>query len=229
MRRTLFALGAAAVATALIFGAGRSLFPGSARTELPNGSAASPGEAQGAPAQASPAAAAAVPFVPGPNAARVSLEVRASERAAQGYVLSVHLAAPDGRALNEAPVRYYEIVELFGQREMLIGSSTTDGQGDGSLLYLPARVGPHEIVARSAGRAQVTRGEARVTFDAAVAAPAYRQEPPPLAAFSDRLPYGVGVVVLAVWALIAFALFGTARGVIGAARSDTHVRKGDTA
>ncbi len=52
-----------------------------------------------------------------------------------------------------------------------------------------------------------------------------RQEPMPLSAFAAGVPYAVGLIVLAVWGLIAFALFGTARGVIGGARSTSRREK----
>ena len=137
-----------------------------------------------------------------------------------GYVLSVRLATTEGKPVNDAPVRFYESVELLGPREMLIASVVTDGQGRVSVAYLPARTGSHEIVVRFAGRDHLGAVEGRTTFEATVAAPPYREEPMPLAAFSARVPYAVGAIVLAVWSLIAFALFGTARGIFTGAHTD---------
>lgn len=136
----------------------------------------------------------------------------------QGYMLAVKLRTSDGRPLNEATVRFYQSVELFGDREMLIATARTDGQGNGSTTYLPARTGLQEIVMRFAGRDHVAPFEVRRAFDAAVAAAPYRAATPPLASFSAAVPYGVGVVVLSVWALIAFAFFGTALGIRRGAR-----------
>lgn len=156
------------------------------------------------------------------------VQVTASAKLEQGYVLGVRLHTSDGRPVNEATVRFYDKVELFGDREMYIGSSITDGQGNTSLRYLPARLGTHELVVRSSSKDHFTAAEGRVTFEATVAAPAYRSEPAPLAAFSALVPYGVGAVVISVWALLAFAFFGTARGVLGGAR-DHAQKKGDLA
>lgn len=225
MNRTLVALAGAAIATALIFGPARSLIPGSARAQLPDASQSGP-VTQSA-ASTSPAARPAA-FVPGPNAARIGLTALPAAKVTQGYVLAVHLAAPDGKPLNETLVSYSETVDLFGEREMTLGEASTDGQGDASLLYLPARLGAHEIVVRTGGKGQVTRGETRTTLDARVAAPTYRSEPAPLAAFSALVPYVVGALVLSVWALLAFALFGTARGVLTGGRDRTQ-KKGDLA
>ena len=100
-------------------------------------------------------------------------------------------------------------------------SLVTDGQGRGSMLYLPARTGRHELIARWPGREHLPDLEERFAFDATVAAPEYREAPVPLASFTAAVPYGVGAVVLSVWALIAFALFGSAIG-IRRGRRDRH-------
>lgn len=141
------------------------------------------------------------------------ISVANSENAKLGYVLAVKLRTSDGRPVNNADVDFYEPVDLFGTRLMHIARARTDGQGAGSTTYLPARTGPHEIVMRFAGREHIPALEVRHTFDATIAAAPYREQIPPLASFSSRVPYGVGLVVFAVWGLIAFALFGTAIGI----------------
>ena len=145
------------------------------------------------------------------------LEVHAhAAQSERGYLLHGHLATSDGKPVGDASVTFYEIVELFGRREMLIGTAKTDGQGVAGYPYLPARTGTHEILVRFRGRDHVSPADSTLTFEATVAAPARSVARPALADFSDRVPYAVGAIVLAVWALIAFALFGTARGVIRA-------------
>ena len=156
------------------------------------------------------------------------LGVVGHEKLEQGYVLSVKLRGSDGRPVNNATVRFYESVELFGAREMLIASALTDGQGNATIPYLPAKLGKHEVIVRFGGREHIGAAVARHTFDATVAAAPYRQTVPPLARFSASVPYGVGVVAVAVWALIAFAFFGTVRGVLRGA-GPAFIKKGDTA
>jgi hypothetical protein len=156
------------------------------------------------------------------------VKVEHAEKLEQGYLLAVKLRGSDGKPLNTATVRFYETVEIFGPREMLIATAITDGQGNASIPYLPAKLGQHEIVVRFPGRDHVAASVTKHTFEATVAAAPYRQATPPLAAFSANVPYGVGVVLLSVWALIAFALFGTMRGVLQGAR-DPAIRKGHTA
>ena len=156
------------------------------------------------------------------------VKVDHAEKLEKGYVLSVKLRGSDGKPLNTATVRFYETVEIFGPREMLIATAATDGQGNASVPYLPARLGQHEIIVRFPGRDHLAATVTKHTLDATVAAAPHRQAVPPLAAFSANVPYGVGVVVLSVWGLIAFALFGTVRGVLQGGR-DRAIRKGDTA
>lgn len=153
----------------------------------------------------------------------VDVSVAPAEKAAQGYTLSVRLRASDGKPVNEATVRFYEVVELFGRREMLVATARTDGQGAGSTTYLPARTGSRELIARYSGRDHLPPVERTFSLDATVAAPPYRAAPVPLAAFTALVPYGVGVVVLAVWALIAFALLGTALGIRRGRRDQQHI------
>ena len=168
----------------------------------------------------------AIVAVAAPQRTVVELNAGAAPKVEQGYVLAVRVRTTDGRPVNEVRVRFYEVVELFGPRDMYIGSALTDGQGEGTLLYLPAQLGSHEIIARFAGRDQVAPAEGRMTLKATVAAPAYQAESVPLSAFSKIITVGVGAIVLSVWALIAFALVSTARGVLRGARD---LGKGDHA
>lgn len=219
---------AAAAAFAILVGPGQQLLPSGLRLQS-NGSllAIQPPtthvESRGSGVGLAPAPV----LDPPATAARLSVAVAALEQAERGYSLEVKVLTPEGRALADAPVRFYELVELFGAREMHIGNGTTDGRGVTTLGYLPARTGPHHIVVRSTAQGKVTAGEGRTTFEATVAASEPRFERSALAEFSDRVPYAVGLLVLAVWGLIALALLGTARGVIGGARETS--RKGDTA
>ena len=219
---------AAAAALALLIGPGQQLLPAGLRLQSNGSLVASQPPAAHVESRGSGIGLAPAPVVnPPATAARLSIAVSALEQAERGYSLQAKVLAPDGRALADAPVRFYELVDLFGAREMHIGNGTTDGRGVTTLGYLPARTGPHHIVVRTTTQGKVTAGEGRTTFDATVAASEPRFERSALAAFSDRVPYAVGVLVLAVWGLIALALFGTARGVIGGARGTS--RKGDTA
>lgn len=158
--------------------------------------------------------------------AQVSVSARAGAKLEEGYVLDARLVTADGTPVNDVTVRFYELVELIGPRQMLIAGATTDGQGRASVTYLPARTGTHQIVVAFNGRDHLDPAEGGTTFDAAVAASPYRPEHLPLTSFSAGVPYVVGALVLAVWSVIAFALFSTVRGVIGGARNSE--RKGDT-
>jgi len=156
---------------------------------------------------------------PAPTAARLAVTIQPAATAQQGYTLEVRATQPDGKPAAEIAVRFFDVVELFGRREMFLAAARTDGRGVATYLYLPPQTGQRQIVVRSTGRDRtLTAGEGRAAFDARIAAAPYQPIRSNLAAFSDRVPYAAGLVVLSVWGLIAFALFGTARGVIGGAR-----------
>ncbi len=210
----------AAIALAgLLFGPARQLLPASPRLQT-EGTLVSDDqhESQVAGTGTGLGLAPAPVLNPPAAAVRLSVAVEPLEKTEHGYSLDAKVLAPDGKPLADASVTFFELVELFGQREMLLGTGTTDGRGFASYDYLPARTGTHRIVVRFGGRDTVKAGEARTSFEATVAAPERHAERTGLASFSDRVPYVVGVLVLAVWALIAFALFATARGVIVGAR-----------
>lgn len=150
--------------------------------------------------------------------ATIQLTVGAAPKAEQGYAIAVRVRTDDGKPVNEATIKLYETVDLFGAREMVLGTTTTDGQGQGTFLYLPAQLGSHAIIARFAGRDQVSAAEAKTAFDANIAAAAYQPETVPLSGFTQVVTVAVGGIVLSVWVLIAFALISTARGVRRGAR-----------
>ena len=70
-----------------------------------------------------------------------------------------------------------------------------------------------EIVVRFAGQGSLVPSVGTATFEATVAAPPYRSDQPGLLSFTRLVPYAAGAILLAVWGLIAFALFATARGI----------------
>lgn len=214
--RIVIAVGALLAATLVIQLDLRGMLPGQIHIQIPDTmlvAAPSTGQSsqddQGAQL---PAAAAA------PNAARVTMSIQPSATAGHGYVLQAEVRTPAGAPAGDATVGFYETVQFLGPREELLGSATTDAQGNASFTYLPATTGSHAIVARTSGIAKAATGEGRSTLEATVSAPLYRPDIPAITAFQNVVPYGVGAMVLSVWLLIAFALIGTARGVARGAR-----------
>lgn len=166
---------------------------------------------------AEPAAPAQVPAsVPSGAASRVvaTISVEPHQRVEQGYVLEARLLTRESKPINEAKVSFYDVRDLLGPREMLIGTATTDGQGSATVKYLPAEAGRHEIVARYVPSGQTDVVVTRTSFEADVTAkPSSSAEVLPLARVTAVLPAVAAAVLLAVWILFAFALIGTARGV----------------
>lgn len=222
--------GAALVATLAFIAFGSGWLPGSLRLQAPSGSLTGAAPLSSADAHAQSGAtrvAAPEAIVPPADGSRVTLATVPAAKPEQGYTISVKITSPAGKPVNDAMIRFYDVVDLFGQREALIGSAVTDGQGLTAITYLPATTGAHQIVARFAGQGSLTPSLGVVDLEATVAAPPYKVDEPRLATFSRYVPYVAGVLVLAVWGLIALSLFGTARGVVANANASN--RKGDTA
>lgn len=231
MIRKLIPFAAAAVLLLFfIVGPGRSFIPlgAPARSAAPTGAAAAADHSHEAGTAPTTGLAPSPVVNPPATAARISVAVRAADPAARGYVIEATVVGPDGKPLSDTNVKFFELVDLFGQREMSIGTGVTDGRGLAAVTFLPAAAGTQDVVVRSSVSGKVTAGEGRRSFDATVtAAQARVGERPLLAQFSDKVPYAAGFIVLSVWALIAFALLATARGVISGARRTT--RKGEPA
>lgn len=228
MIKKLLPLVAAIAAVAVLFGPARQYLPGAPLLQS-GGVLVAHNEPSATNARRATGIGLAPAAIVNPPATAARLRVTAQPlpETQRGYGLAVTVVAPDGKALVDAPVRFFELVELFGSREMLLGTGITDGRGNASYAYLPARAGAHQIVVRSQSQGRVTAGEGRLTFEASVAEGPLPAEHSSFAAFSDRVPYAAGVIVLVVWGLIGFALLSTARGVIGDARTTSH--KGETA
>ncbi len=161
-----------------------------------------------------------------PMAAAVAVEP--SDDITRGYVVSAHVTK-DTKPVGQVEVSFYDVIDLLGSRQMLIGSRLTDGQGEASVTYLPAELGHHDLVVRAA-EADAVVAEARSSFDARVAAPrTYSREQLPLERFSSGLPLVAAGVLVVVWALFAFAFVGTARRVAsgaGDASGPIHASRG---
>lgn len=231
MRRILIAFGAIGLATIFLLGPGRSLLPGSLRLQAPAGALVAPAPGPVAPThdghEANGASVTRPAIVPPPDGARVDVSTQRAAKAELGYVIETRVVSPDGKPVNDSVIRFYEQVDFFGPREELIGSARTDGQGAAAVTYLPASIGQHDIVVRFAGQGSLVPSVGTTSFEASVVAPPYHSDQPALLAFTRLVPYAAGAIVLAVWGLIAFALFGTARGI--AVRADQTYPKEDTA
>ncbi len=146
-------------------------------------------------------------------AARVltTVTVEPAKKEAKGYTIGARLVGKDGKALADTEVAFYDVLAFQGPREMLVGVAKTDGFGTASLDYLPAQGGTHTINVRPTQWDRLAATQATATIDAARVAPStYARERLPLDPFSARLPSVGAAVVLAVWALFALVMFGSA-------------------
>ena len=227
MMRKLIPYIGAAIATVVILGGASGFLSGGLRLQVPNGSTtgsaktAMPGHDGGA-TEAKP-----LVLVPPADGSKLALSIAPAAKVEQGYLVSVKVTTPAGKPVGDTTIKFYDVVDLFGMREELIGTAPTDGQGVAVISYLPATTGTHQIVARFGGQGTLVPSLGVTTLEATVQAPTYKVDQPGFANFAKYVPFGAGFLVLAVWGLIAFSLFATARGVVAGA--DRRIRKGETA
>ncbi len=133
-------------------------------------------------------------------------------KAELGYVIETRVVSPDGKPST---------MRSSGSTTSSTSSAARRAHrdrahrrpGNASLSYLPASTGSHDIAVRFAGQGSLVPSVGTATFEATLAAPPNRSDEPALLGFTRLVPYAAGAIVLSVWGLIAFALFGTARGI----------------
>ena len=150
------------------------------------------------------------------------VSMSAPARAAKGHLtLRATLSTTAGKPASEKVINFYEHVDLFGGRDALIGSATTDSTGYGAIDYQPVETGSQTIKVRFAGDNQLSATETSSTIDVREATPVYSPEPLPLATVRQWLPLGLASLVLATWAVLLGVTVRTIRGI----RSD-HMERG---
>jgi hypothetical protein len=134
-------------------------------------------------------------------------------KAARGHLtLKATLVNGEGKAIGERRVNFYEHVTVFGDRDALLGTATTDSTGYAAIDYQPAELGAQTIIARFGGDEQYAAVQVESRLEVREVVPLYTPAPLPLASVRQWLPLGLGSLVVATWA----ALIGvTIRAIVG--------------
>lgn len=127
-------------------------------------------------------------------------------------VLSARLTDNDSPVAG-MPITFYIITNIFGERLMKVGDSVSDATGMASVLYQPRWEGEHTAVVRFDGAGDYAATQATFHFEAAEAESPYEPARFGIDPIREWLPVGVGVMVLAVWASLMFALLTTVMGI----------------
>jgi hypothetical protein len=150
----------------------------------------------------------------------------ASPTRVKGQVaLSATLKADDGKPLSNRSIDFYESVQLLGARDSYLGAALTDSTGTATLGYEPASVGARAIRASFAGEEGLAKSETSGQVTISQTRPLFTEDPLPFAVVGQLLPYALGAVVLAVWALLAFVLVRTASGIRAASPTTSRARR----
>lgn len=134
----------------------------------------------------------------------------------ESVVLSARVLL-DGRPLAGAKVTFYILTDVFGQRLMKVGEATADVSGTAAIIYQPTWDGDHTVVVRFAGTSELAPTQTSYHFQAAGSVSPYEPAKFGLEPVRRWLPAAVGLVVLAVWASLGYALASTALGIRAAA------------
>jgi hypothetical protein len=144
---------------------------------------------------------------------KAQLSISDPARAAKGHLtLRATLTSAAGRPLGDRTVDFYQRVQLFGDREALIGTGTTDSTGYVAIDYQPVEDGSQMILVRFHGDPVAGSAEASATIQVRDSIPVYAPPPLPLAGVRQWLPLGLATLVLATWAVLIGV---TARAIFG--------------
>ena len=155
------------------------------------------------------ACAAPVAFAQDDSRPRLTLDPPTRTSKPGQLVLSATLVGPNGKLLADQQIQFYQRVDLFGQREALLGASSTDSSGVAVLVYEPVERGRLSLVARFAGDASLAKAESTASVDVIDTTEALPTEPLPFAALRPWLPFGIGGAVASVW-LVLLGVFALA-------------------
>jgi hypothetical protein len=149
------------------------------------------------------------------QATTITVTTAVPQAEGQSYSVGARITTAAGKPVNGVTLTFYVMADLFGEHPMLIGKETTDGQGRATVKYVPSWKGQHDVVVKFAGSGGFAASEGKGSFVSTVAIAPHENERLPLAGFSEKVPYAVGVIVLGVWAAIVFALVSSVRAALG--------------
>ncbi len=142
------------------------------------------------------------------------LTLSAPAKGAKGHLtLRATLSDQAGKPVTGRLVSFYEHVQLFGGRDALLGSATTDSTGYTAIDYQPVETGPQTIKVQFNGDDELAASEASSNITVTDATPVYWPEPLPLAEVRQWLPFGLASLVLATWAVLLGVSLRTIRGI----------------
>jgi hypothetical protein len=123
-----------------------------------------------------------------------------------------------GMALGMRQIAFYEQSTVFGARDVLLGTATTDSTGFAAIDYQPAQAVEQTIVARFGGDDLYAPTPVSAAIEVREVVPIYTEEALPLAIVRQWLPLGLAGLVLATWAVLIGVAVRTVLGVRAAGR-----------
>jgi len=135
----------------------------------------------------------------------------------QSITFTAKLESRQDQPVGGAPVTFYVLTDVFGERLMKVGEVLTDTTGTASLVYKPTWVGDHTVVVRFDGDNAHASAQSSFQFSATGPVPVHEDPAFGLAPLRQWLPFAMGAVVLALWAVLGLVVVRTVVGIPAAA------------
>ncbi|HEU4759682.1 MAG TPA: hypothetical protein VFT91_06830 [Dehalococcoidia bacterium] len=135
----------------------------------------------------------------------------------ESVVLSARASDGSGQPLGGLRLTFYVLTNIFGERLMTVGEALTDTTGVASLVYKPGWAGDQPVVVRFAGDQTYRPAQSTFRFAFAGPVPVHENARFGLEPVRRWLPFAIGTVVLAVWAILGLVVVRTVVGIPAAA------------
>lgn len=118
------------------------------------------------------------------------------------WFLGADVSTKDGKPVGDRSVDFYEAVQFFGARDKYLGSATTDSTGHAVLLFQPTTIGKVAVAATLPSGGGFATSSGKLELTVAETVPVYEPPALPFALFRVWLPIGLGLLVVATWAVL---------------------------
>jgi hypothetical protein len=117
------------------------------------------------------------------------------------------------RPLGGYELQFFIMTDVFGERPMKVGQANTDATGSAYVLYKPSWEGETKVVVRYVGGVQYATGQGTYQFNAVGPVPVHQNASFGLEQIRRIAPWVIFALVGGVWAILAFVVVRTVRGI----------------
>lgn len=127
--------------------------------------------------------------------------------------LSATLTTADGKPLSGREVSFDQQVQFMGERDLYLGTGTTDSTGAVAVAYQPTQKGHHSIKVYFAGDERYGAAVATSSIEVTAVIEPFEPEQLPLAGVRQWLPIGLVALVVGTWIALLGILLSTMHAI----------------